>query len=499
MLFFKNNKKVKKDDSKANIKTKQTVKNFNFSFLNSNNDSSKDIDDDTRLEIEKQKEPKKSINPFYIFICFFVFLVSAYLIISILRSKFNNRVGVEIYEVQNGEIVNYSQETGFIFRNEEVFPANETGYINFMNLSNTRISKDSLLYIINEENKYNLDTVSFSDNDYETIINSVKNYINNTNDLYFQNTYNYNKSLNYILSELKMVDTLSSITDNTEIEVKSVGYAKKSGIISYYLDGYENRIQNDFTSNYINLSDNVHVHDQSSYVKQGQNIFKIIYSPDYDIVFSSKFDYSDFINKHVTVKFRYDDLYSDAKLYEFYAADGNKYYKVTLNKYLERYLDRRIIEFEIINKSISGLKIPNTAIAVKNCFKIPKSYLFENENGDDVFHKLDENGNPIEVVSNISKSDNEFYYVSTEDSMSHFNYGDILQDENNNIYPLNNVVQLPGVYNVNKGYCIFKNIEIIDEANEFTIISTTTGRGTSLYDHIVLNANVVKDGDLIYQ
>ena len=492
-------KKKKKED----IKEKQVTKNFNFSFLNANPDVNKvdtKVDEnDDRTEIEKQKEPKKRLNPFYLFVCFFVFLVSSYLIISILRSKFNKRVGVEIFEVQSGEIVNYSQETGFIFRNEEVFAANEDGYINFMNLSNTRISKDSLLYIINDENKYNLTDVSFSDKDYETIVNSVKNFINNTSDLYFQNTYNYNKSLNYILGELKMVDTLSSITENTEIEVKSVGYAKKSGIISYYLDGYENRIENDFTSNYINLSDNVDVHDQSSYVKQGQNIFKIIYSPDYDIVFSSKFDYSDFVNKHVTVKFRYDDLYADAKLYEFYAADGNKYYKVTLNKYLERYLDRRIIEFEIINKSISGLKIPNTAIAVKNCFKIPKSYLYTNESGEDVFHKLDDTGSPIEVVSNISKSDNEYYYVSTDDSISHFNFGDVLQDENNNIYPLNNVVQLPGVYNVNKGYCIFKNIEIIDQTNEFTIISPSTGRGTAIYDRIVLNASGVKDGDLIYQ
>lgn len=496
MGFFKKKKKVNKksEENKFN-------KNFNFSFLNQNNANTIPIDedDDNRLEIEKQKEPKKKFNAFYMFFLFFIFLISLYLVISVLRAKFNKRIGVEIYEVQTGEIVNYSSETGFIFRNEEVFASNDDGYINFMNMSNTRISKDSLLYIINDENKYNLDTVTFSDNDYNTIINHIKNFVNNSNDLHFQNTYNYNKSLNYLLSELKMVDVLSSITENNEIEVKSVGYAKKSGIISYYIDGYETRNQNEFTSNYINLSDGVNVHDQSSYVKQGQNIYKIINSPEYDIVFSSKFDYNDFVNKHVTVKFKYDDLYADAKLYEFYASDGNKYYKVTLNKYLERYLDRRIIEFEIINKSISGLKIPNTAIASKNCYKIPKSYLYTNELGEDYFHKVDKDGSIIEVGCNISKSDDEFYYLSTDDSKSGFVFGDILKDKNDNIYPLNNVVQLLGIYNVNKGYCIFKNIDILDQANEFAIISQNTGRGTSLYDHIVLNASIVKDGDLIYQ
>lgn len=491
-LFNKRKKDIKNEE-----KTIKKNNNFNFSFLN-NNDSFEE-EEEVKTEIEKQKEPKKKKNIFFVLLSFLVFLISAYLVLSILRTKFNNRVDIEVYEVQGGEIINYSQETGFIYRNEEVFAANDSGYINFLNLSNTRISKDSLIYIINEENKYNNNDISYNDEDYESIMTLLKNYINNTNNLYFHNTYNYNKALNNQLSELKMVDILSSITENKEIEVKSVGYAQKSGIISYYIDGYENRLETDFTENYINLSDNINLSNQSSYVKQGQNIYKIINSPEYDLVFSSKYDYSNLVNKNVTIKFKYDDLNADGKLYEFYGSNGKKYYKITLNKYLERYLDRRILEFEIINKSISGLKIPNSAIVMKNCYKIPKSYLFQNELDEDVFHKLDIDGNEIEVISNISKADDDFYYVSIDDKSSNFSFGDALRDKDNNVYSLNNVVQLSGVYNVNKGYCSFKNVEIIDEANEFTIIKESSLRGIKLYDRIALNANIVKDGDLIYQ
>ena len=50
---------------------------------------------------------------------------------------------------------------------------------------------------------------------------------------------------------------------------------------------------------------------------------------------------------------------------------------------------------------------------------------------------------------------------------------------------------------MNKGYAIFKNIDIIDRTNEYAIVKMQTINGISLYDHICLNANDIKEGDLI--
>ena len=56
---------------------------------------------------------------------------------------------------------------------------------------------------------------------------------------------------------------------------------------------------------------------------------------------------------------------------------------------------------------------------------------------------------------------------------------------------------LSGVYNVNKGYAIFKQIDILYQNAEYTIVRTGTKYGISLYDHIALNGSDVTEGELV--
>ena len=59
---------------------------------------------------------------------------------------------------------------------------------------------------------------------------------------------------------------------------------------------------------------------------------------------------------------------------------------------------------------------------------------------------------------------------------------------------------LQGVYNINRGYAVFKQIEILEENGEFYTIKENTSYGLNVYDHIVLDASAVDaEGALIYQ
>ena len=58
---------------------------------------------------------------------------------------------------------------------------------------------------------------------------------------------------------------------------------------------------------------------------------------------------------------------------------------------------------------------------------------------------------------------------------------------------------LKGVYNVNKGYAVFKRIEPLEKANDYCIIRKNSSYGLSVYDHIVLDAETVNEGQLIYR
>jgi hypothetical protein len=57
---------------------------------------------------------------------------------------------------------------------------------------------------------------------------------------------------------------------------------------------------------------------------------------------------------------------------------------------------------------------------------------------------------------------------------------------------------LKGVYNVNKGYAVFRRIEVLEENKEYAVIKKGTEQGVSLYDHIALNASLASESSVIY-
>ena len=58
---------------------------------------------------------------------------------------------------------------------------------------------------------------------------------------------------------------------------------------------------------------------------------------------------------------------------------------------------------------------------------------------------------------------------------------------------------LVGVYNINKGYAVFKQINIISQNQEYSIIETKTAYGLSLYDHIALDGSKIKENETVFK
>ena len=88
----------------------------------------------------------------------------------------------------------------------------------------------------------------------------------------------------------------------------------------------------------------------------------------------------------------------------------------------------------------------------------------------------------------------DFYYIDNE----LVSEGDIvLMSDSSSTYTIGtDKGSLVGVYNINKGYAIFKQINIIYENEAYAIVETKTAYGISLYDHIALNAAEVKENQL---
>ena len=56
---------------------------------------------------------------------------------------------------------------------------------------------------------------------------------------------------------------------------------------------------------------------------------------------------------------------------------------------------------------------------------------------------------------------------------------------------------LIGVYNINKGYADFKQINILYQNDEYAVVKSNTRYGLSAYDYIVLDASSVEEDEII--
>lgn len=81
-----------------------------------------------------------------------------------------------------------------------------------------------------------------------------------------------------------------------------------------------------------------------------------------------------------------------------------------------------------------------------------------------------------------------------------FNAGDyIVKPDSTDRYQIGASASLQGVYNINKGYAVFKQIDVLASNDEYYTIKKNMTYGLAVYDHIVLDASTVSEGELIYQ
>ena len=90
--------------------------------------------------------------------------------------------------------------------------------------------------------------------------------------------------------------------------------------------------------------------------------------------------------------------------------------------------------------------------------------------------------------------ENNVYYIDEEDLA----VGDVIQKpDSDEQYTIRDVGEKEGVYNMNRGYAVFRIIEPVSGGSneEYTIVETGTSYGLSLYDRIALDGSSVSEGE----
>ena len=58
-------------------------------------------------------------------------------------------------------------------------------------------------------------------------------------------------------------------------------------------------------------------------------------------------------------------------------------------------------------------------------------------------------------------------------------------------------VTIQGVYNINKGYAVFREVKVVDENEEFCIVEPYNPYGLAAHDFIAMDADAVGEDDIV--
>ena len=100
-----------------------------------------------------------------------------------------------------------------------------------------------------------------------------------------------------------------------------------------------------------------------------------------------------------------------------------------------------------------------------------------------------------EVTDEKTQKTSYIYYIDK----SKFKEGDaIVNTDDGEKFVIGDTEVLEGVYCINQGYAVFRRIEILDENEEYAVVSKETYNGLVRYDRIVKNADKVSEQDILY-
>lgn len=466
---------------------------------------------------KKKKKAKKIIRyrrPLNLNVGMVMFaIIFVYMVFSV--STYIRKDKIQFYEVEEGSIVNNKEYTGMIFRQESVKTADRPGYVNYYIREGKRASVGTSVYSIDETGnvaaflEQNGDqTDSLSSENLSELMNQLTALSLSYDDDQFSTVYDTKYSLDASVLEFMNFNSLEGLGDllaEAGINFQQV-YADQAGTISYGIDSYESMSPQDVTEEMFDKTIYTkEINKSGDLIEQGAPVYKVITSENWSVVFPMTEDelaqYRD--QTSLNISFPDHDLTAAAAFSTITGGDGKTYGKLDFDKYMVQFASDRFVNFEIQTAQATGLKIPVSAVTTKNFYLVPQDYLTNGGNDSDTgFNKevYSEAGTSIVFVpTTIYYSDEEgnCYIEGTEDGLKAGDY--IVKADTNERYQIGATASLEGVYNINKGYAVFKQIDILSSNEEYYTVKKNMPYGLSVYDHIVLDASTVEEGQLIYQ
>ena len=439
---------------------------------------------------------------------------------------------IESYQVTSGPLSRNETYTGLAIREETVCTAPSSGYITYYAREGSKINASGAVYGLSSTKK-STSTASLATEELLKIRNDMMSFSKGFNSSKFNNTYSFKYELKgnilqYAESENSSSAPLTSgeydesddssgkdnITNsNVYAGNESICQSQSDGIILYSTDNYEGKTIDTVTAEDFDQN-SYHETDlkTSDSVQSGDDVYTIITDERWILLIPLSDKQAEKLKDRSTirVKFLKDDMTQNGD-FSIITIDGGKYGQIDFNKGLIRYASDRFLDIELVTNTVVGLKIPLSSIVTKDFYVVPSRMATtqNNETGFMLASGNKDSGTFKSVSIYASVEDTSVSKLATDGSedqpmiyyidKSSFKEGDALIDpDTGEKYIIGETDTLEGVYCINKGYAVFRRIEILDQNEEYAIVSKNTSYGLARYDHIVRNADKVKEEDILY-
>lgn len=435
----------------------------------------------------------------YIVICVFLYFTSKHIV---------------AYEVKAGSLSVNNVYKAVALRDETVVTATDYGYVNYFAREGARVAVGDLVYTVDESGKLSDyikggtgEESSLSQSDLSELKTEITGFASSFNEKDFTGVYDFKYNMEGTalkLSNYNIMESIDAIQASGLTGLVNQCTAPEAGVVIYSTDGYEELTIEQMTAE---------AFDQKAYEKNqligkelvavGDPVYKISGKEDWSLVIQVDKEREDELleAEYVRVKFLKNQETSWGKVSSFTNEKGEIFVQLMLTNSMITFCTDRFVDIELILEDETGLKIPNSAIVEKEFFIVPKRFVTKGGNGsaDGVLKETytEEGEVTTEFIETTiyNEVDDEYYLDDATLRIGDY----IIMPESTEKYPISKRGSLIGVYNINKGYADFKQINILYANDEYSIVQSNTTYGLNVYDYIVLDSTTVSEDEFIYE
>lgn len=442
---------------------------------------------------------------------------------------------VTSYQVTAGPLSRNPVCTALAVRDEEVVSADSPGYIRYYAREGMKVRKGGNVYALSDTKNVKAD-ITLSKDQLEQVRTRIADFSNNFSGTDFYDAYSFKYEMQGLIfqqASSQGTAPADAVEDQDEVDSdvtvirgsmtfgnQVVHTSPSAGLVIYSTDGYEGKTVEDLTEEDFNQK----AYEKKDLLTDGQAkagdaVYKLVKDDNWTLMvpLSDKLAAKLADRKSIKVKFLKDGETQTGQL-SIMNVGNQKAAKITLKNGMVRYASDRFLKIELVINTQSGLKIPMSSIVTKEFYIIPSSFLTKggNENSAGFLRETATKGGDktTEFVSaTIYKNtaeENLDAEVSedTENTAAQDGYcyvdkqtfqdGDVLyKPETQETFVVGEIDYLEGVYSMNKGYAVFRQIDIIDQNEEYCIVRPNTSYGLEAFDRIVEDGESVKEEDIL--